>query len=166
MRKGSKHHPETISRISQSKKGCISPNKGKIFNQEWRDNLRKSHLGHGINENQRKALDLGRKIHADMVYVEGVTNDPKYRNWQKRLNSYRRREAARLFGNAHTNEEWEGLKEKYNYSCPSCNLSEPEIKLTRDHIISLSKGGSDSIDNIQPLCKTCNCRKHTKNIRY
>ncbi len=166
MRKGSKHSEISIMKISKTKEGCVSPNKGKKFSLEWRENLRKSHLGNSINENQRKALEAGRKKHAEMVYIEGITDTTAYRNWQKSLNSYRRREAARLFGNPHTSKDWEDLKEKYNFTCPACGKREPEIKLTRDHIISLSKGGSDCIDNIQPLCKPCNCRKHTKNLRY
>ncbi len=166
MRKGSKHTEESKMKNSLSKKGKPSPNKGKKFNQEWRDNLRKSHLGYKINENQKKALDMGRKKHIEMTSIDGVTNTSEYRNWQKGLNSYRRREAARLFGNPHSNKDWEELKSKYDFTCPSCKKTEPEIKLTRDHIISLSKGGSDCIDNIQPLCKSCNCSKHTKNLRY
>lgn len=74
-----------------------------------------------------------------------------------------RKEARRRgsIGN-HTFEEWEGLKRKYNYTCPSCGKSEPDIKLTEDHIIPISRGGSNYINNIQPLCAGCNSSKHTK----
>lgn len=166
MIKGSNQSKESRLKISLSKKGCISPNKGKKFTLEWKDNLRKSHLGHPISYKQKQALDSGRKTGHELVFVEGQSNNPDYRNWIAGLNAYRRREAGRLYGNPHTNKQWEDLKTKYGFACPSCKKKEPEIKLTRDHIISLSEGGSDSIENIQPLCKSCNCKKHTKNIRY
>jgi 5-methylcytosine-specific restriction endonuclease McrA len=77
---------------------------------------------------------------------------------------YEKRRRARKFqnGGSHTIEEWETLKVQYNWTCPHCNKSEPEIKLTQDHIIPLSKGGSDNIENIQPLCKSCNSKKGIK----
>jgi len=67
---------------------------------------------------------------------------------------------------SHTIGEWELLKKQYNYTCPSCGRKEPNIKLSEDHIIPLSKGGSDNIENMQPLCKNCNCKKHTKIIKF
>lgn len=63
---------------------------------------------------------------------------------------------------SHTLAEWNKLKEKFNNSCACCKKQEPEIKLTRDHVVPLIKGGSNYISNIQPLCQPCNGSKHTR----
>jgi len=60
---------------------------------------------------------------------------------------------------SHTEKEWEELKEKYNFKCVICGESND---LTKDHIQPLSKGGSNYIDNIQPLCRSCNSKKNDK----
>lgn len=77
------------------------------------------------------------------------------------------RRARKLFAKgSHTDEEWQVLKAKYNFKCLCCGKQEPEIKLTRDHIRPLILGGSDSIDNIQPLCAKCNSKKSLRQIDY
>jgi len=62
---------------------------------------------------------------------------------------------------SHTLLEWQMLKFAHCYRCAICGEKKP---LTKDHIIPLSKGGSDYITNIQPLCRNCNSKKHTKII--
>lgn len=62
---------------------------------------------------------------------------------------------------SHSLSEWNLLKDKFNQSCAICLI---KTKMTKDHIIPLSKGGSDYIENIQPLCKNCNSKKHNKII--
>lgn len=79
----------------------------------------------------------------------------------------RRREAAKkASGGSHTLEQWEALKQKYNFMCLCCKAQEPFVKLTEDHIVPISRGGTDDITNIQPLCLSCNCRKLTKTLYY
>lgn len=84
------------------------------------------------------------------------------RDWQKNV----RVRAKRANGGSHSLSEWHNLKAQYNWTCPCCYKQEPEIKLSQDHIIPVSKGGSDNIENIQPLCMPCNLRKHTRVIKY
>lgn len=85
---------------------------------------------------------------------------------RKMKSFYQRRREIRKKNNGgnHTIFQWKELCKKNQNTCLHCGKKEPEIKLTEDHIIPLSKGGSDSINNIQPLCMPCNRKKGNHNI--
>lgn len=62
-----------------------------------------------------------------------------------------------------TDDEWQSILEEYGYRCLACGTSK---SITVDHIVPLSQGGSNTIDNIQPLCIKCNMHKGTHLIDY
>lgn len=51
------------------------------------------------------------------------------------------------------------ILKKYKFTCQNCRSKE---NLTIDHIIPVSKGGSDNLNNLTILCKSCNSKKGAK----
>lgn len=103
-------------------------------NSEWRNNNR---------EYFRNLVNSWRKNNRDKV-----------RLYCNNRNSIQRGSFGKL-----KQDEWEQIKKDFKYMCAICGKKEPEIKLTIDHIIPVSKGGSNLIENIQPLCRLCNSIK-------
>ncbi len=95
-----------------------------------------------------------------------ISHDPKVQLEKKRFRNQRYKANKKNATGTHIFIEWLLLKEKYKNMCLCCKRFEPEIKLTEDHIVPLSIGGTDNIDNIQPLCQICNTKKYTKTINY
>ena len=58
-----------------------------------------------------------------------------------------------------TAKEWAFIKKCYNSRCAYCDKK--QARLTQDHIIPLSRGGTHTIDNVIPACQSCNSKKHT-----
>jgi ATP adenylyltransferase len=59
------------------------------------------------------------------------------------------------------NLRYEVLKRAKN-RCELCGVSSRETQIDADHIIPRSKGGSNDIENLQALCRTCNAQKSNR----
>jgi 5-methylcytosine-specific restriction endonuclease McrA len=81
----------------------------------------------------------------------------------KRLETKRNRRAAKLSTGTVTTAEWERVKTAADHKCVACHR---EVRLTMDHVVPLVKGGPHTIENIQPLCHSCNSRKNVKDHDY
>lgn len=72
------------------------------------------------------------------------------------FNNYARRHGVEP---GHTYEQWQAKLALAGGKCAECGSTE---RITRDHIVPLTRGGSDHIDNIQPLCRSCNTSKRNR----
>jgi 5-methylcytosine-specific restriction endonuclease McrA len=62
----------------------------------------------------------------------------------------------------HTKDEWESMKLFFG-ECVKCGNKEDLVK---DHITPIYQGGSDGLENLQPLCRKCNASKGADSTDY
>jgi 5-methylcytosine-specific restriction endonuclease McrA len=61
-----------------------------------------------------------------------------------------------------TAAQWQAIKDHFDHCCVYCGRHMQ--RLTQDHIIPLSKGGSHTMSNIVPACQSCNSRKGNREV--
>lgn len=144
----------TPSKRTESYAVCCS---GKCNLKKWR----KEHPEHNnkIKNDWRRKNGILQKGSKEHRYNAAIKNR---KDWAKT----KRNISLKTVEGWHSKVEWQELKEKFNYTCVCCGKKEPDIKLSRDHIIPLSKNGSNDISNIQPLCKSCNSKKYNKTTNF
>lgn len=109
-----------------------------------------------------------RNIWARSYFQKRRKKDKYYIFCRKKYRMLRRQAGGSL-----TIKEWNEVKRKQKYKCKICKKIEPQIKLTIDHIIPVTKWKEWSIknspkylcsdkENIQGLCLICNIAKGNK----
>lgn len=164
---GKKSSPETCRKISERNKRLgikppVGSHLGYKHTKEAKMKIGLANTGHIHSEETKRKIGEALKGEKSSFWKDGRTKQKGYASFYER-----RRQIKKLNnGGSHTLFDWQTLKAQYNLTCPCCKRHEPEIKLTEDHIIPITRGGSDNIENIQPLCGTCNTKKMVKIIKY
>jgi 5-methylcytosine-specific restriction endonuclease McrA len=121
--------------------------------------------------NKDKAIIWSRAYRARNVEKERARNREYYQNNKDKNIAKFARRRARLKGNGSTPYTLEQVLEEYGAVCYLCerdiDLTAPrsarqkgwEYGLHLDHVISISKGGPDSLDNVVPTHGICNLSK-------
>lgn len=53
-----------------------------------------------------------------------------------------------------------------NFTCQYCGRSAPDVVLHVDHVIPVSRGGGDDLDNLRTACSACNIGKSDNEWAY
>lgn len=127
-----------------------------------RDNIneRREYIRKLLNDGETPdAREIARIFNSSPV---AVTNDinmvicgtPAYRKHQSTGQNTRARKMGVV--GILDEKDWQVVLKAHNYSCAICGSHND---LCIDHIVPVSKGGTNTPDNIQPLCRSCNSQK-------
>lgn len=153
------------SRLSKAKRHycsreCQMKDRHVERNPNWRGGMAERKCGHCGSEFKAFVANVSK---GEAIYCSRGCKRDGQRKYPDLVVAHRehsrRRETRQKAGRSiktHTYAEWISLLERSGHRCSHCGVGG---KLTRDHVMPLSKGGHDGIDNIQPLCHSCNCKK-------
>lgn len=111
-----------------------------------------------IQAGQKRSIQKNRQKYLDIKKRHYQSHKDKSLQY---AHEYRARKLG--VGGKYTQKEW---KELLNYCGNKCLKCGATTRLEADHVIPISIGGDNSIDNIQPLCRYCNAQKHVDIIDY
>lgn len=78
----------------------------------------------------------------------------------------RQRERDAKLKSNHSHNEWIEMLDFFEWSCVRCNGYSGSSFIEKDHIQPIYIGGSNGLNNIQPLCSYCNRSKSSENIDW
>ena len=155
-----------MSENNHNKKyGLSDEHKEKIGKANAIANIGKQ-LGHIVTKETREKISEAQK-----GIKKPERSREKHPNWKggyKNTKTLQNKYRAQKYESSgvYTVKEWEELKEKYGNKCLRCGAKEGKAQIVADHVIPLSIKGLNTIDNLQPLCFSCNSKKYTKSTDY
>lgn len=64
---------------------------------------------------------------------------------------------------SHTKKEWREVMRRDGWACLRCGSTK---NLSKDHVMPIAGGGSNSVDNLQTVCTSCNSWKGARHIDF
>lgn len=120
------------------------------FNDEQREEMRRNATYVSTPAaSDRKFLEIYREKAIQCLIELDKYENKKLINIPKRRSSFAKKR----------NQLMLAVIDRDGYKCQHCGIDK---SLTVDHILALSIGGSDDIENLQLLCRPCNSRKNDK----
>lgn len=141
-------------KIRAQKRASNQRNRGnvKARNQRWQAANRSS-----INAKHRAQYAENPAVFLERVRRWIAKNPQKARNISQNHNERRRSVLLNVPVNDLTTEQWRTIKAHYGHHCVYCHRKMQ--RLTMDHVLPLSQGGSHTFSNVVPACPSCNSRK-------
>lgn len=170
-------HKEQVQRYRKKHKASIAL-KSKIWKQSESGRISTSKYRLRHKEQINRTISEWRKRNRDRV-IKNQRNwlsrhpeksfqySKKYRTSHPEQVTKSSRARRELFKNIEGDfnlSEWEEICNKFQNRCLYCERD--SVKLTIDHVVPVSRGGSNYITNIQPLCKNCNSKKGKKILDF
>lgn len=141
------YHSENREHAISVSKKYHEENREKILirQKKWRDNNKEARKKY-LEENKEKIVRYKKEY--------------KKRNRDKfSMLESRRRARKAGSGGSHTIEQ---RREKFLQLGNVCYYCGIPGEMTVDHMIPISRGGTDFVDNIVPACQRCNSKKHDR----
>ena len=156
------------SKTKEYRKEYYLKNKDKI-NEQRRKKYYSDPLKYKEQSKKSHALNREKRIKKQKeYYIDNVEyfkdKNKRYRDSNKDYILLKNQKRKNLLKSKNIPQsEIESLLNLNDYKCFYCKIIVKRgINLHLDHKIPLSRGGSHSIDNLVPSCKTCNLQKGTK----
>lgn len=136
LAKDAEYRRTNAERLSEGKKNCYR-------------RKRDEYLERGAEYRRKNADDIRARRQA-----QKAENPEKFRAWDRVKRAKRRDTTGR-----HTANDVADIKRRQKHRCGYCRVR-LGAKYHVDHIVALSRGGSNDRRNLQILCQPCNQAKH------
>ncbi len=150
-----------IDKVKAAKKAWLQTENGKEYKKRWRqsENGKASRRIWEQSEKGKASKKAWLQSENGKEYKKRWKQSPVGKICRAIERHVRRSKTHGKF----TPTEWSNLCSKYDNKCLCCGERK---KLTVDHVVPIALGGANTIDNIQPLCLSCNSKKNKKIIDY
>jgi 5-methylcytosine-specific restriction endonuclease McrA len=122
-------------------------------------------------QNNKQTIQEKRKIYDNQEHRKIVhrtftdrwkQNNPEKAKQNRREGNRKHRLLRRCVPGTHSQIEFYEKCLQFYWQCAYCSTGLNKKTVTEDHVIPLSKGGNDDIDNIVPCCYSCNSSKNDR----